>query len=137
MKFFAINLNNYHNNPWTDASVNCEVITLEAKSLKRAKNHMRNYHPQKSFFLTRCDSVQNMVYAHETTEKQITKELFYGKKEVKDGNTVIYGDFRIMHIFLCGIGVVGIRVILSMISELYKHRKQQTKQKVNMFHVKH
>ena len=34
-------------------------------------------------------------------------------------NTVIYGDVRIMHIFLCGIGVVAIRVILSMISELY------------------
>ena len=33
-------------------------------------------------------------------------------------NTVIYGDSRIMHIFLCAIGVVGIRVILSIISEL-------------------
>ncbi len=34
-------------------------------------------------------------------------------------NIKLIGDVRIMHIFLCGIGVVAIRVILSMISELY------------------
>ena len=66
MKFIAVSLHDYHNNEWDAATVKCRVLTLKAKTLERAKNHMRVFHPKTSWLLTRCDTVRNMVYAHES-----------------------------------------------------------------------
>ena len=65
MKFIAISLHDYHNNQWKDATVNCRVLTLKARNLEDAKNHMRIHHPKTAWIITRCDTTKNIVYATE------------------------------------------------------------------------
>ena len=62
MKFIAVNLRDYHNNKWSEAMVNCRVLTLEAKSMERAKEFLRRYHKDSAWFLARADRTQNIAY---------------------------------------------------------------------------
>ena len=67
MKFMAISLKDYHGNDWKDAVVSCRVVTLKAKTLERAKEHMKSYHPKEAWLLTRCDTTRNIAYAQVST----------------------------------------------------------------------
>ena len=68
MKFIAVSLNDYHQNQMEDATVSCRVKTIAAKTMERAKDHLRTHEPGTSWLLSRCDTVRNIVYGHESID---------------------------------------------------------------------
>ena len=66
MRFIAIKLTAFHTGKWRDATANCMTVSLGARTLEHAKDHMRKYYPKTTWLIVRADTPNNMVYAHQS-----------------------------------------------------------------------
>ena len=66
MRFIAIKLTTFHTGKWKDATANCMVVSLGARTMEHAKDHMKRWYPKTTWLITRADTTKNMVYGHQS-----------------------------------------------------------------------